>query len=283
MSPTIDIERVSQILREVGDTEVMSRWRQLAAGDIEMKAGSGGLVTVADHAAEAALERRLGELLPGALVVGEEGVAADPGRLELFRRQEPVWVIDPIDGTRAFAKGREEFDMMVALVVGAVPVAGWIFNPVSGEIYAGERGSGVRLQRADGSSVRPARVEKSALGETIGILRQDWPRIDPRRKMAAKAQHFASFVAPTSAGRNYVRLLRGEADFLINFSVHPWDHLPGLLLVSEMGFHHGRADNTPYRPWEKGAALLSAPSRDLWIEIRDVLLSPLLPQEAAVP
>ncbi len=281
MSKTVDIDAVSRILREVGQAEVMSRWRQLAVGDITYKAGGGSLVTVADHAAEAALERRLGELLPGSLVVGEEGVAADPLRLDLFRRTDPVWVLDPIDGTRAFAKGREDFDMMVALVVDGITVAGWIFHPVSGELYAGERGSGVMLHQADGSSSRPTRAAKSSLGQTIGIVRQDWPRTDPRRAMSEMASHFAGFVPPTSAGRNYARMLRGEADFLLNFSVHPWDHLPGLLLVSEMGFHHGRADDTPYRPADKGAALLSAPSRALWQEIRDLLVAPLMYGAAA--
>ncbi len=276
---SIDIGQVAQILREVGQAEVLSRWRQLAAGDIEHKAGSGGLVTVADHAAEAALERRLAALLPGSHVVGEEGVAADPGRLDLLRRDEPVWVLDPIDGTRAFTKGREDFDMMVALVVGGLPVAGWILSPVSGELYAGEKGSGVVLQSADGSTTRPARAAKTEPGQLTGIVRQDWPRSDPRRGIVAQAPKFASLVAPASSGRNYVRMLRGEADFLINFSVHPWDHLAGLLMVSELGFHYGRADGMPYRPTEEGAALLSAPSRELWLSIRDLLL----PQGGVAP
>lgn len=272
----IDIERVGDILREVAVTEVLSRWRQLADSDISYKSGGGSLVTVADHAAEAALERRLLDLVPGAHVVGEEGVAADPARLDLLSRAEPVWVLDPIDGTRAFAKGREDFDMMVALVLAGRPVAGWILHPVSGALYAGERGGGVRLISADGTVSKPERAAKSSLAELTGIVRQDWPRADPRRAMTAKAQHFAGFVPPTSAGRNYARMLSGAADFLINFSVHPWDHLPGLLLVSEMGFHHGRADGAPYLPHKTGAALLSAPSVSLWGEVRDLLLAPLL-------
>lgn len=279
MRPHVDIERVAQVLREVAQAEVMSRWRQLADSDISYKADGGSLVTVADHAAEAALERRLTALLPGSHVVGEEGVAADPARLDLLRRAEPVWVLDPIDGTRAFSKGREGFDMMVALVIGGRPVAGWIHHPVSGEMFLGERGSGVRMQAADGSVVHPSRRTKTTLSELTGILRRDWPRGDPRRGMADSAHHFAGLIAPISAGRNYVRMLTGEGDFLINFSVNPWDHLPGLLLVSEIGFHYGRADGSPYRPAEKGAALLSAPSLALWTEVRDLLLSPLLGPE----
>jgi fructose-1,6-bisphosphatase/inositol monophosphatase family enzyme len=279
----VDIERVSQILREVGAAEVMSRWRQLADADISYKANAGGIVTVADNAAEAALERRLVELLPGSHAVGEEAVAADPTRLGLFMRDELVWVIDPIDGTRAFSKGREDFDMMIALVAGGVPVAGWIYHPVSGEIYAGERGSGVVVARADGSRERIAARGRTELRQLTGILRQDWPRSDPRRGMSESVGRFARLVAPTSSGRNYVRILRGDADFLINFSIKAWDHLPGLAMLAELGFHYGRADDTRYIPGFHGAPLLSAPSPALWTEIRDLLLTPLLPGGTVSP
>ncbi len=274
MTIRIDIDRVSEILREVAATEVMSRWRQLADGDTTYKAGSGGPVTVADHAAEAALERRLTDLLPGSHVVGEEGVAADPARLDLLRREEPVWVLDPIDGTRAFAKGREAFDMMVALVVGGKPIAGWILHPVSGLLYAGERGGGVRLTDAAGNVNRPNRAPRSGIGDLVGLLRQDWPRSDPRRAIVTHANRLAGVVPLTSAGRNYVRMIAGEADFLINFSINAWDHLPGLLLISELGMNFGRVDGTPYHPAEQGAALLSAPA-NLWREVRDLLIDPL--------
>lgn len=271
MRLSIDIEHVSQILREVGRDEVMSRWRQLAAGEIQVKPGN-SLVTVADHAAEAALERRLTALLPGSLVVGEEGVAADPSRLAWLARSGPVWVVDPIDGTRAFAKGREGFDMMVALVVGGRPVMGIIHHPVSGDLFAGEQGSGAWLSPRGGARQRLARPEKAHPSELTGIVRLDWPHGDPRRAIASQAAAFHRLIAPSSAGRNYVRLLRGEADFLLNFSTNAWDHLPGLLLVSEMGFHYARTDGAIYDPAEKNRPLLSAPSPLLWRDIRDILL-----------
>ena len=55
-------------------------------------------------------------MLPGSLVVGEEGVAADPGVLEALSGDAPVWIIDPIDGTANFADGKPIFAVMVALV-----------------------------------------------------------------------------------------------------------------------------------------------------------------------
>jgi fructose-1,6-bisphosphatase/inositol monophosphatase family enzyme len=164
--------------------------------------------------------------------------------------------------------------MMVALVVSGTPIAGWILHPVSGALYAGERGSGVRLTDARGCTTRPERPPRTSIAELVGLLRQDWPRHDPRRAITTHASRLAGVLPLTSAGRNYVRMITGEADFLINFSVNAWDHLPGLLLVSEMGLRYGRVDGTPYHPAEQGAALLSAPA-NLWRDVRNLLIDPL--------
>ncbi len=272
----VDIARVSQIIREVALAEVMSRWQKLEASDvsyksIDGKAGVGGPVTVADMAAEAALERQLTALLPGSRVVGEEGVAADPSRLDLFRSDGPIWVLDPIDGTRAYAKGKPEFDMMVALVVGGVPVAGWIYHPVSGAMYVGERGSGVVFETSDGAAEKVRVAPPRDLAAMNGLIRLSWPKDDPRRELEAKTSRFASLTEPRSSGRNYARILRGEVHFLMNFTPHPWDHLSGFFLLSELGHVYARADGTPYHPADGRAAILTAPTPALWSQVRDTL------------
>ena len=61
-----DPARVEAIIREVAQAEIVPRFRTLRAGEIREKKGPGDLVTAADIASEAALTRRLGELLPGA-------------------------------------------------------------------------------------------------------------------------------------------------------------------------------------------------------------------------
>src|SRR5258706_1538626 len=113
----IDVERVDRIIREVARTEIVPRFRMLRAGDIREKS-PGNLVTAADMASEAALTRRLGEILPGAVVLGEEAAAEDEGLFGLLAGDAPVWIIDPVDGTINFAHGRPGFAVIVALVSG---------------------------------------------------------------------------------------------------------------------------------------------------------------------
>ncbi|MEK9662723.1 MAG: inositol monophosphatase family protein, partial [Alphaproteobacteria bacterium] len=92
-----DPDKVASLIREVGETVVLPRHRQLEDEDIQEKR-KGDLVTVADLEAERWLTERLVALLPDSTVVGEEAVFADADRLKLLASDGPVWVVDPIDG-----------------------------------------------------------------------------------------------------------------------------------------------------------------------------------------
>src|SRR4030095_3156841 len=106
-----DADRVTRLIQEAAAAEIMPRFRQLAAGDVREKA-PGDLVTVADEAVEARLAPALEALLPGSVVVGEEAAAADPNLLNRLFDDQPVWIIDPVDGTSNFAEGRPAFAVM---------------------------------------------------------------------------------------------------------------------------------------------------------------------------
>src|SRR5690349_21342761 len=108
-----DIDRVSAIIREVAEAEILPRFRRLQQSDIREK-GPGDLVTVADEVAERRLTERLRDLVPNSLVLGEEAVAADQRVLGRIFEEDPVWIIDPVDGTSNFASGKPAFGVIVA-------------------------------------------------------------------------------------------------------------------------------------------------------------------------
>lgn len=270
---TVDMLRIAQIMRDVAVEEILPRWRNLAAGDVQKKSKAGDLVTVADHAAEEALTRRLKAALPGSHVVGEEAVAADADVLQLFREAEPVWVLDPIDGTRNFTEGGTTFDVMVALVVGGRPVAGWILAPAEDVLYLGEAGSGAerhdsgRVTRIDAPREQPLSQFEGILGSGAFVNRG---KPDP-----ATVRHlFRGYTRPTCAGHNYGRLLGGASQFLINFSTHPWDHMPGLAITGAAGFHAARHDRASFDPLDRMGGILVAPDAETWDAIHALLLGP---------
>src|ERR1700681_1681050 len=102
--PNIDIRAIDQIIRDVAAEEIIPRFRKLAAGDVEMK-GVNDPVTVADKQTEIRLTEELTKYLPGSVVVGEETFAKDKSIMAHLDAQHPVWIIDPIDGTRNFVSG----------------------------------------------------------------------------------------------------------------------------------------------------------------------------------
>jgi fructose-1,6-bisphosphatase/inositol monophosphatase family enzyme len=272
MSPTL-LDDVARIIEEVAAAEVMPRWRNLGLADVAEKMGPEDIVTVADEAAEAALTRRLAALLPGSAVIGEEAVSADPAVRERFRETGPLWVIDPIDGTSAFAAGEPEFAVMVALIEGGRPAAGWILAPALGHMLWGGEAAGVRLRRATGRGetlTRPAIPER--LADMTGLLGKRNITAARRAELQAKEAHFKALGAVTCAGIDYGRLARGEAHFALYSKSEPWDHLPGLAIVAALGFHYARHDGSPYRPGDNTGGLLVAPGVLSFARIRQVLL-----------
>ena len=104
---------VADLLRTAARAEILPRFRRLASADIREK-GPGDLVTVADEESERQLTRRLMDLVPNSVVIGEEAVAADSKVLDRVFDDAPVWIVDPVDGTSNFAAGKPAFGVIVA-------------------------------------------------------------------------------------------------------------------------------------------------------------------------
>ena len=267
------IEDVAAIVAEVAAVDVLPRWRNLGAGDIAVKTGPDDLVTVADKAAELALSARLLALLPGSVVIGEEAVSADPGVLGRFGGTGPIWVIDPIDGTSAFAAGEPEFTVMVALVENGRPAAGWILAPALGSLACGGESHGVFESHAGAALRSVVHVPApSAIADMIGLLGRRNITEARRAELAAREVHFKALGGVTYAGIDYMRLLRGEVHFALYSKSEPWDHLPGLAILGAHGFHASKFDGSAYRPGDNSGGLLVAPNAAASTEIRRALL-----------
>ncbi len=263
----IDIDAVTLILEEAATTEVMPRFRALQDYEVEEK-GSGELVTVADLAAEKFISARLRALLPGSLVVGEEGVDADPSLLDHLSGEMPVWIIDPIDGTSNFAGGRPIFAVMVALVRRGETLAAWIHDPINGQTATAEAGAGAfmagrRLQVARGDS--PAAMQGTLHASSFAP-----PAMAAQVK--ARRERVGAIKSLRCAGWEYLRLVRGETQFSLFTRLMPWDHVPGVLIHREAGGTGLCLDGTAYhgaRYREHG--LLMAPDADAWQALKDTL------------
>lgn len=266
MAQRVDMEAVATILREVASAEILPRFRNLAAADIREKQ-PGDLVTVADEAAERALNARLRDLLPGSIVVGEEACAADPALVRRLATEEaPAWIIDPVDGTHNFAHGKPVFGLLLALSQGGQATAGWIYDPVGDRMAMVEAGAGTWMagQRLTAKPAAP-------IAQMRGSLSTKFFPPEERQRLDRLRPHFADTYRLFCAAHDYLNLLTGVGQFAMYNRIMPWDHAAGALAYAEAGGHVAKFDGSRYRAADVEGGLLMAPDPGTWADLRDFI------------
>jgi fructose-1,6-bisphosphatase/inositol monophosphatase family enzyme len=264
----IDTARVADIIRHVAATEVMPRFRNLQQSDIREK-NPGDLVTVADEAAEKQLTQLLQEVLPEALVVGEEAVSKDTSVLHNLKGNRPVWVIDPVDGTSNFAKGSDKFGILIALMQHGVTEYGWIFDVPGNRMAITQRGAGSFLDGERLSITCKETGLKQLAGQCDGA---------PARHFDAVRPLFREIRQSGCCLHDHMDFITAKADFIAYVDrVTPWDHAAVNLLTREAGAYAAMDENgVPYDPTRYGPAfMLTAPTREWWEKLHPVLYSQL--------
>ncbi|MFE1766960.1 inositol monophosphatase family protein [Streptomyces angustmyceticus] len=253
----LDLAAVEAAVRRAAADEIMPRFRQLAAEDIVEKNGPHDLVTVADRRAEEHLTAALTALLPGSVVVGEEAVHADPRVLDALHGDAPVWIVDPVDGTRQFVHGDPGFATLVALAHRGEVLASWTYAPALDLMAVARRGAGARLNGV------PIRAGSPSSGAVLDVATSHYDFTTDAEKQVLAALDTGG-VAPRpcgSAGLEYLHVARGEIDATAFSWENAWDHAAGLLLVHEAGGASGTVAGQPFRI-EGGNALPFTAARD---------------------
>lgn len=184
-SPAADLELLERAARAAGE-RTLDWFGALKDADVAAKAG-GEPVTQADLAAERALSEMLRNERPDYGWLSEE---TDDDQSRLTR--DAAFVIDPIDGTRAFIQGAPQYVISAAVVRDGKPVAGALYQPARDVMYAASLGGGARrngepIAVDDASSLAGARLvcPKGHLAEAK--WRRPWPqdlKAESRNSMA---------------------------------------------------------------------------------------------------
>ncbi|MEU5399957.1 inositol monophosphatase family protein [Streptomyces sp. NPDC005963] len=229
-----DLSVVEEAIRKAAAAEIMPRYRQLATHEIVEKNGPHDLVTVADRNAEEHLTASLTAILPGSVVVGEEAVHADPTVYEALHGDAPVWIVDPVDGTRQFVRGEPGFCTLVALAVRGEVFASWTFAPVREELAIAVRGRGARL---NGVALSPGEPAPGA-ALRVATSHPDYTNDVQKRALLGLYTEGVEARPCGSAGLEYLAVARGDLDAVAFSWEQAWDHAAGLLLVEEAGGAH---------------------------------------------
>lgn len=261
-----DSERVIQIMREVAAGEIMPRFQCLEASDITAKRNASDLVTTADLEAERCLTAALTALSPGSEVIGEEGAENNPTMLSLLGGEKPVWVIDPVDGTFNYARGRACFAVIVAFCVRGETLGGWILDPVSNHVVHAIAGEGAWLTNQ--SCCRRLRLPPGkGVGDMAGSVGHRLGRLITARQQAGLPGASFKTVKYGCTGREYMDLAQGILDFAHYSRLKPWDHAAGVLIHAEAGgFSKLMGSRARYWPRPKimEETILLAPDETSW-------------------
>lgn len=262
-----DPDAVTRILEHVAREEILPRFQTLESHEVRQKE-SGELVTVADEAAERQIGHRLLDLLPGSLLVGEEAVAKDGAIMDALAGQDPVWLIDPIDGTGNFAAGRPVFAVMVALVRAGETLAGWIYDPIEARTAVAQSGAGAWL---DGERLR---VAPGGPAESLeGTLHSgQFSTPEMTRHIQSRRDRLHTVKSLRCAGHQYLLLASGRTHYSLFTRLMPWDHAPGVLIHREAGGAGRTLDGAAYSAARRGGGgLLLAPDDASWRALHEIL------------
>lgn len=189
-------------------------------------------VTEADRRGEALILQRLAARFPGVHVISEED-ASEFGTPDAIGRQ--FFLVDPVDGTKAFVRGDPNYTVNIGLIEDGRPVAGAVVAPATGETWF-TRG-GQAFKRTEGGAERPVRVREWPNGEAIALVSHT---MKPETVQALVEKYGFDTPQAMDSSIKFCRIAEGAADLYPRHGpTMEWDIAAGHAVLVAAG---GRVD-----------------------------------------
>jgi 3'(2'), 5'-bisphosphate nucleotidase len=249
--------------------------------DIRMKLDHSP-VTVADLASDAVLQFKLKKILPGSVVVSEETVGSEfdlHTSVDFLNKSANCWLVDPLDGTREFLSGTDDFTVNIALVCHGKIEIGVMFAPARRLTYVGQRGKGSFKVSPSGDFelIRGRQWDLSQLRALVS-----------RHHRGGEAKDLAEIlpqcvVQPCGSALKYGYLAEGIADFALRRTpTSVWDTAAAQCILEEAGGAMWTHTGAPLEIWSttlRNPAFLAVSDRALDAVSKEKLLR-LLPDSS---
>jgi 3'(2'), 5'-bisphosphate nucleotidase len=222
-------------------------------------------VTLADQQAEDVILNALARVAPGVAVVAEEAASRGDAPKDCPDLTGDFVLVDPLDGTRGFIKGRNEFTVNIGFVSDGLPVLGLVYAPALGMLYASRTAtSAVRVpiadphappadvSLADGAPLRPRALDDGALVAVNS-------RYHSKKLNAALDKIGASQVNANSSVK-FCTVASGDAHFYPRLGeISEWDTGAGAGLLRSAGGTITGLDGAPLTYGKVAARYRNAP------------------------
>ncbi len=202
-------------------------------------------VTEADQRGEALILEHLARRFPGIPVVSEEDASASGTPSEIGPR---FFLVDPLDGTKAFVRGDPSWTVNIGLIEDGRPVAGAITAPPSGESWFTHRGQ--VLKRTSGGPTAPVKVRPWPNGRAVALISHT---MKDETKARLKAEYGFDETQAMDSSIKFCRIAEGSADIYPRHGpTMEWDIAAGHAILTTAGgtvlspegqaFSYGKAD-----------------------------------------
>jgi len=258
------LDVVSRMAGLAGE-RILEHFRRLDSSEISLKTRNDH-VTIADREAETVIVEAVRKRFP------EHGILAEEGGREHGSAEQPLWIIDPLDGTTNFVHGIAHFAVSIGILSGSDLQYGLIYDPFKKDLFSFARGEGVfwngrkcalsSRNGLEGSLLATGFPFKAHqhLDRFLAIFRETFLRAKAIRRTGSAALDLAYTAA-------------GIYDGFFEFSLAPWDLAAGIGMIRELGGlvmdMDGKEGEDPMRVLESGNVLCGAPG--VVRELREVV------------
>ena len=187
------------------------------------------LVTSADYRADEILKSGLSDAFPS------DGILSEESGAQALDDSELIWVIDPLDGTKAFAKRIPGFSIMIGLLRESTPVLGVVYEPLDDRLYFAVKDGGAFFVRKEDAELSKLTVSTRRQPSEMPLITS----MRPPAKVISRVNegfNFSTHIRINSVGVKVGLLVRQEGDvYFVHHGLSYWDTVAPLLIALEAG------------------------------------------------
>ncbi|MBS4769952.1 inositol monophosphatase family protein [Carnobacteriaceae bacterium zg-ZUI240] len=240
-------QNIETWLLEIGE---LIKERMSQPLEVNQKTSLADVVTNVDKEVETLFKEKIAKDYPTHRVLGEEGIHQE----KIDHLDGDVWIIDPIDGTLNFVKEKQNFAVMIAYYRNGVGELGFIYDVMSKELYAAQRGHGATKNGV----VLPV-VEDTDLKNSLLNISANTFFLDPV-SFEDKLRASLGLRIVGSAALSFIRLINGQHGGYVCVFLNPWDYMAGLIFMKELGLVVTDFNGEPIQLLQKTTLLAATPT-----------------------
>jgi len=264
------INYISDLLVEVNELIILNYYKNLSPKHINTKSSDDDYVSIADKESEIYIVKNLIGFLNINQYIGEETSYSNKDDYKSFEKNALYWVIDPIDGTKNYINGKNEFCSMISLVFNSIPIASFVYYPLKNLLVYAFKGFGAYSLEIKTKKIIQLRIQQNSFDNIVGSGGTKGIEEPLRQKVLQNLRKYTNRLFIGSAGIEAIMLASNETQFVFHGRVTPWDHSPLDLIIKESGgCVYMLNDKAEFNIFSRGP-ILAASNDQIWENIRSL-------------